>query len=145
MWPERNAQETAEQQKVDIRLHSIIYELIDEIRLAMTGLLEPVYKETIQGHAEVREIFKISKVGTVAGCYVADGAIRRDSQIRVRRDGEIVHTGRIEALKRFKNDASEVKNGLECGISLVNFNNIQAGDIFEAFTMERIAQELPSA
>ena len=93
----------------------------------------------------MREIFRISKIGTVAGCYVADGTIRRDSQIRVKRDGEIVHTGRIDALKRFKNDASEVKNGLECGISLVNFNNIQAGDIFEAFTMERIAQELPSA
>jgi translation initiation factor IF-2 len=141
--PERNAQATAEQQKVDIRLHTIIYELIDEVQRAMTGLLEPVYKETIQGHAEVRETFKISKVGTVAGCYVADGAIRRDSQIRVLRDGDVVHTGRIEALKRFKNDASEVKNGLECGISLVNFNNIHVGDVLEAFTMERIAAELP--
>ena len=87
--PERNAQATAEQQKVDIRLHSIIYELIDEIKLAMTGLLDPVYKETIQGHAEVRETFKISKVGTVAGCYVSDGAIRRDSQVRVLRDGDL--------------------------------------------------------
>jgi translation initiation factor IF-2 len=142
--PERNAQSTAEQQKVDIRLHSIIYELIDEVQRAMTGLLEPVYKETIVGHAEVRETFRISKVGTVAGCYVSDGAIRRDAQIRVLRDGEVVHTGRIEALKRFKNDASEVKNGLECGISLVNYNNIQVGDRFEAFTMERIAPELPA-
>ncbi|MGA8029705.1 MAG: translation initiation factor IF-2 [Bryobacteraceae bacterium] len=141
--PERNAQAIAEQQKVDIRLHSIIYELIDEVRLAMTGLLEPVYKQTIQGHAEVRETFKISKVGTVAGCYVADGVMRRDSQIRVVRDGDVVHTGRIEALKRFKNDASEVKNGLECGISLANFNNVLAGDVLEAFTMERIAPELP--
>jgi len=143
--PERNAQTTAEQQRVDIRLHSIIYELIDEVQQAMTGMLEPVYKETIQGHAEIRETFKISKVGTVAGCYVADGTIHRDSQIRVMRDGEIVHTGKIEALKRFKNDASEVKNGLECGISLVNFNNIQAGDVLEAFTMERIAQQVPVA
>ncbi len=142
---ERNAQGTADQQKVDIRLHTIIYELIDEVQRAMTGLLEPVYKETIQGHAEVRETFRISKVGTVAGCYVADGAIRRDSQIRVLRDGAVVHTGRIEALKRFKNDASEVKNGLECGISLVNFNNVHVGDTLEAFTMERIAAELPVA
>ncbi len=142
---ERNAQGTADQQKVDIRLHTIIYELIDEVQRAMTGLLEPVYRETIQGHAEVRETFRISKIGTVAGCYVADGAIRRDSQIRVLREGAVVHTGRIEALKRFKNDASEVKNGLECGISLVNFNNIHAGDTLEAFTMERIAAELPSA
>jgi len=141
--PERNAQATADQQKVEIRLHSIIYELIDEIKLAMTGLLEPIYRETIQGHAEVRETFRISKVGTVAGCFVADGVIRRDSQMRVLRGGEVVHTGRIEALKRFKNDASEVKNGLECGISLVNFNNIEAGDVLEAFTSERIAAQLP--
>jgi translation initiation factor IF-2 len=141
--PERNAQATADQQKVDIRLYNIIYELIDEMKLAMTGLLEPVFKETVQGHAEVRETFKISKVGTVAGCYVSDGAIRRDSQIRVLRDGELVHTGRIEALKRFKNDASEVKNGLECGISLANFNNVQVGDVLEAFTMERVAPEAP--
>ncbi|MBV9301221.1 MAG: translation initiation factor IF-2 [Acidobacteriaceae bacterium] len=143
--PERSAQSTAEQQKVDIRLHSIIYELIDEVQRAMTGLLEPVYKETVQGHAEVRETFKISKVGTVAGCYVADGVIRRDSQIRVVRGGEVIHTARIDSLKRFKNDASEVKNGLECGISLVNFNSVQIGDTLEAFTMERIAPEVPAS
>jgi translation initiation factor IF-2 len=143
--PERSAQSTAEQQKVDIRLHSIIYELIDEIQLAMTGLLEPVYKETTQGHAEVRETFKISKVGTIAGCFVADGLIRRDSQIRILRDGEVVHTGKIESLKRFKNDAGEVKNGLECGISIANFNNIQVGDTIEAFAMERVAPEVPVA
>ncbi|MFL6465706.1 MAG: translation initiation factor IF-2 [Bryobacteraceae bacterium] len=143
--PERNAVATAEQQKVDIRLHSIIYELIDEIQLAMTGLLEPVYKEVVQGHAEVRETFRISKVGTIAGCFVADGVVRRDSQVRVMRDGEAVHTGRIEALKRFKNDASEVKNGLECGISLSNFNNVQVGDTLEFFTTEKIAPQLPVA
>jgi translation initiation factor IF-2 len=141
--PERSAQATAEQQRVDIRLHSIIYELIDEITQAMTGLLEPVYKETIQGHAEVRETFKISKVGTVAGCYVSDGSIRRDSQVRLKRGNEVVHTGKIEALKRFKNDASEVKNGVECGISLANFNAVQVGDVIEAFTMQRVAAELP--
>jgi translation initiation factor IF-2 len=142
---ERNALATADQQKVDIRLHSIIYELIDEVQRAMTGLLEPVFKEVIQGHAEVRETFRISKVGTVAGCYVADGTIKRDSQIRVVRDGETIHTGKIDALKRFKNDASEVKNGVECGISLVNFNNINVGDTLEAFVMERIAVEVPVA
>jgi translation initiation factor IF-2 len=140
---EKSAEATADQQKVAIRQHSIIYELIDEVRLAMTGLLDPVYKETILGHAEVREVFKISKVGTVAGCYVSDGAIRRDSQVRLKRDGDLLHTGKIEALKRFKNDASEVKNGLECGISLVNFNDINVGDIIEAFSMERIAPQLP--
>jgi translation initiation factor IF-2 len=142
--PDRNAQAVAEQQKITIRLHSIIYELIDETKLAMSGLLDPVYKETIQGHAEVKEIFKISKVGTVAGCYVSDGAIRRDSQVRVLRGRDLVHTGKIQALKRFKNDASEVKNGLECGISLTNFNNVNVGDVFEAFTMERVAAELPT-
>ena len=141
---ERNAQSTADQQKVDIRLHTIIYELIDEVQRSMTGLLEPVYRETVLGHAEVRETFRITKIGTVAGCYVADGAIRRDSQVRVMREREVVHTGRIEALKRFKNDASEVKNGLECGISLVNFNNIHVGDTLEAFMMERIAVEMPA-
>ena len=143
--PERNAQATADQQKVDIRVHSIIYELIDEVQRAMTGLLDPVYRETLLGHAEVRETFRISKIGTVAGCFVTDGAIRRDGQLRVLRGGEVVHTGRIEALKRFKNDASEVKNGLECGISLVNFNNIHVGDVLQAFSMERIAAELPVA
>ena len=115
----------------------------DEITQAMTGLLDPVYKETIQGHAEVRETFRISKVGTVAGCYVADGLIRRDSQVRVKRGNEVIHTGKIEALKRFKNDASEVKNGVECGISLANFNGVQVGDIIEAFSMQRVAAEMP--
>jgi translation initiation factor IF-2 len=141
--PERNAQATAEQQKVEIRQHSIIYELIDDAQRAMTGMLEPTYKETIQGHAEVRDTFKISKIGTIAGCYVSDGAIRRDSQVRIMRDGDVIHTGKIESLKRFKNDASEVKNGLECGISIVNFNNIQTGDTIEAFAMERVAVEVP--
>jgi translation initiation factor IF-2 len=142
---DRDAQAVADRQGVEIRLHSIIYELIDEIRLAMTGLLDPVFKETVIGHAEVREIFKISKVGTIAGCYVSDGAIRRDTQIRVVRDGDLIHTGKIDSLKRFKNDASEVKNGLECGISIANFNNINVGDVIEAFSMERVAAELPVA
>jgi translation initiation factor IF-2 len=108
-------------------------------------MLDPIYKETILGHAEVREVFKISKVGTIAGCYVSDGAIRRDSQVRISRDGDLVYTGKIESLKRFKNDASEVKNGLECGISIANFNNINVGDVIEAFSMERVAAELPVA
>lgn len=140
---DRDAQAVADRQNIEIRFHSIIYELIDEVRLAMSGLLDPVFKETVIGHAEVREIFKISKVGTIAGCFVHDGAIRRESQIRVMRDGDLIHTGKIESLKRFKNDASEVKNGLECGISLVNFNDIQIGDSFEAFAMERVAVEMP--
>ena len=140
--PERSAQSVAEQQKVDIRQHSIIYELIDEVRQAMTGMLEPVFRELIQGHAEVRETFRISKIGVVAGCFVTDGAIRANSEVRVLRGGDVIHRGKIEALKRFKNDASEVKAGLECGISIVNYNGVQVGDIIEAFTMERMAPTL---
>ena len=142
--PERSAQSVAEQQKVDIRQHSIIYELIDEVRQAMTGMLEPVFRELIQGHAEVRETFRISKIGVVAGCFVTDGSIRANNEVRVLRDGAVIHRGKIEALKRFKNDASEVKDGLECGISIVNYNGVQVGDIIEAFTMERLAPTLSS-
>jgi len=142
---ERNAQAVADQQKVDVRLHTIIYDLVDEMKLAMTGLLDPVFKEVILGHAEVKQTFRISKVGVVAGCFVTDGVIKRDSQIRLKRGNEVIHTGKIEALKRFKNDASEVKNGVECGISLVNYNNINEGDILEAFTMERVLPSLGSA
>ena len=144
MQPERSAQCAAEQQKVDIRQHSIIYELIDEIKLAMTGMLDPVLQRSDSGPCRSARDIQDSKVGTVAGCYVADGAIRSNSQIRVKRDREVVHTGKIEALKRFKNDVSEVKTGIECGISLVNYNAIQVGDIFEAFIMERVLPTLGS-
>ncbi len=140
--PERNAQSLAEQEKVDIRLHTIIYDLVDEIRRAMTGMLEPIFKEVFRGRAEVRETFRITKVGTVAGCMVQEGTITRDSQVRLLRDNIVIHTGKIDALKRFKNDASEVKSGFECGISLVGYNDIKVGDIIEAFVTERIAAEL---
>ncbi len=139
--PERTAQSTAEQEKVDIRLHTIIYELSDEIKKAMAGLLDPVFKEVYKGRAQVREAFRITKVGTVAGCYVDDGVITRNSEIRLLRDNKVVHTGKIDALKRFKNDASEVKAGFECGISIVNYNDIKPGDVIEAFVTERVAQE----
>ncbi len=139
--PERNAGALAEQEKVDVRLHTIIYNLTDEIKRAMTGLLEPVFKEVYKGRAEVRETFRITKVGTVAGCMVVDGTITRDSQVRILRDNVVVHTGKIDALKRFKNDASEVKQGFECGISIVNYNDVKPGDILEAFVTEKVAQE----
>jgi translation initiation factor IF-2 len=140
--PERNAAATAEQEKVDIRLHTIIYELTDEIKKAMTGMLEPVYKEVYKGRVEVRETFRISKVGTVAGCMVTDGVVTRDSQIRLLRDNIVVHTGRLESLKRFKNDASEVKSGFECGVGIANYNDVKPGDVIEAFVTERVAGEL---
>jgi translation initiation factor IF-2 len=139
--PERNAAALAEQEKVDIRLHTIIYELSDEIKRAMAGMLEPVYKEVYRGRAEIREVFRISKVGNVAGCYVQDGSITRSSEVRVLRDNVVVHTGKISSLKRFKNDASEVRSGVECGITLENFGDVKPGDILEAFVTERVAAE----
>jgi translation initiation factor IF-2 len=140
--PERKAQELAEQEKVDIRLHSIIYELQDEIKKAMTGLLEPIIKETYQGRAEVRDTFRVPKVGTVAGCAVLDGIIKRDSEVRLMRDGVQVYKGKIGSLKRFKDDASEVRNGMECGINIQNYNDVKKGDLIEAFVTEKIAAEM---
>jgi translation initiation factor IF-2 len=140
--PERKAQELAEQEKVDIRLHSIIYELQDEIKRAMTGLLEPTIKETYQGRAEVLETFRIPKVGTVAGCRVTDGLIKRDSEVRLLRDNVVVFKGKVGSLRRFKDDASEVRNGMECGISIANYGDVKVGDVIEAFVTERIAAEV---
>ena len=140
--PERKAQELAEQDKVDIRLHSIIYELQDEIKRAMSGLLEPTIKETYQGRAEVLETFRIPKVGTVAGCRVIDGHIKRDSEIRLLRDNVVVFKGKVASLRRFKEDAAEVRNGMECGISIANYGDIKIGDVIEAFVTEKIAAEV---
>jgi translation initiation factor IF-2 len=140
--PERKAQELAEQEKVDIRLHSIIYELQDEIKRAMSGLLEPTVKETYQGRAEVLETFRIPKVGTVAGCKVVDGLIKRDAEVRLLRDNVVVFKGKIGSLRRFKDDASEVRNGMECGLSIANYGDIKVGDVIEAFVTERIAAEV---
>jgi len=140
--PERKAQELAEQEKVDIRLHSIIYELSAEIKKAMTGLLEPIIKETYLGRAEVRDTFRVPKVGTIAGCYVLDGLIKRDSDVRLLRDGVQVYKGKVTSLRRFKDDASEVRNGMECGIGISNFNDLKKGDVIEAFITERIAAEM---
>ena len=140
--PERNAAQVAEHESVDLRLHTIIYEITQEIKKAMSGLLDPVIKEVYKGRAEVRDVFKITKVGTVAGCYVLDGVVTRGSSVRVLRDNVVVHTGKIEGLRRFKDDVSEVKNGMECGISLVNFGDVKSGDILEAFVLEKIAQSV---
>jgi translation initiation factor IF-2 len=139
--PERKAQELADQEKVDIRLHSIIYELQDEIKRAMTGLLEPTIKETYQGRAVVQETFRIPKVGTIAGCRVSDGFIKRDSEVRLLRDDVVVFKGKVTSLRRFKDDASQVTSGMECGISIANYGDIKAGDVIEAFVTERIAAE----
>jgi len=140
--PERKAQELAEQEKVDIRLHSIIYELQDEIKRAMSGLLEPTFKENYQGRADVLNVFRIPKVGTVAGCRVSDGLIKRDSEVRLLRDNVQVFKGKVGSLRRFKDDASQVTNGMECGISISNYGDIKVGDVIEAFATERIAAEV---
>jgi translation initiation factor IF-2 len=143
--PERKTAELAEQEGVEIRLHSIIYELQDEIHKAMLGLLEPVFKEVHLGRAEVLNVFKIPKVGTIAGCRVTDGVLRRDSEVRLSRDGEQVYKGKLTSLKRFKDDAREVTSGMECGVGLSNFNDVQVGDHIEAFVTERVAAELTAS
>jgi translation initiation factor IF-2 len=140
--PERDAASLAEQEKVDVRLHTIIYELTDEIKRAMTGMLEPVFKEVYKGRVAVREVFRISKVGNVAGCMVQDGTITRDSEVRLLRDNIVVYTGKVESLRRFKNDVSEVKAGFECGLTLRNFPDVKPDDVIEAFAKERVAPEV---
>ena len=140
--PERKAQELAEQEEVDIRLHSIIYELQDEIKRAMTGLLEPTIKETYQGRAEVLDTFRIPKVGTIAGCRVSDGLIKRDSEVRLLRDNVVIFKGKVGSLRRFKDDASQVTNGMECGISIASYGDIKVGDVIEAFVTEKVAAEV---
>jgi translation initiation factor IF-2 len=140
--PERKAAELAQQENVDIHLHSIIYELQDKMRLAMLGMLEPTFKENYLGRAEVLNVFRIPKVGTIAGCRVQDGVIRRDAEIRVMRASEQIFKGKVNSLKRFKDDAKEVTNGMECGIGLGGFNDLKEGDLIEAFSTEKLAADL---
>jgi translation initiation factor IF-2 len=140
--PDRKSAEVAERENVEIRLHSIIYELQDEITKAMYGLLEPVYKENYAGRAEVLNVFKITKVGQIAGCRVTDGLIKRGAQARLLRDGVEVWKGKIASLKRFKDDVAEVRDGVECGIDLAGYKDIKVGDIIETFTTEKLADEL---
>jgi len=136
--PEPQASAAAEQEKVDVRLHNIIYNVIDEIEHAMKGMLDPVFKEVVIGHAEVRNLFKVTKVGTIAGCMVTDGKMQRNAEARLLRGGVVLFTGKLDSLKRFKDDAKEVAQGYECGITLDKYNDIQEGDIVEAFVMEKV-------
>jgi translation initiation factor IF-2 len=140
--PDRNAADVAEREKVDIRQHSVIYHVTDEIKKAMAGLLEPTFKEQRIGVAQVRETFKVPKVGTIAGCMVTDGRITRqgEAQARLLRDNVVVWEGKLASLKRFKDDVAEVKAGFECGLGLHNFNDVKVGDVIEVFQMERVAQ-----
>jgi len=140
--PERTAVDLAEKEGVDIRLHTVIYELIDELRKAMTGLLDPTFREVASGRAEVRETFKVPKVGTIAGSHVIEGVIPRSAQIRLLRDNRVIYEGKIASLRRFKEDVSEVRSGFDCGIGLDRFQDVKPGDIIEAYLKEEVAPVL---
>src|SRR6267378_1769249 len=137
--PDRKALDLAQQEHVDIRTHTIIYEVSDELKKAMEGLLEPVVTETYLGRAEVRNTFRVKGAGTVAGCYVVDGILKRDAQIRVLREGVVIYTSKLSSLKRFKDDASEVRTGFECGAGVANFNDVKVGDVLECFTVTKMS------
>ena len=136
--PDAAITESAKMKKVEIRTYRIIYQAIEEIEAAMKGMLEPTYRENVTGHAEVRQTFKVSGVGTIAGCYVSDGKIARNNEIRIMRDSVVIHEGRLSSLKRFKDDAKEVAAGFECGIVIEKFNDIKEGDVIESFVMEEV-------
>lgn len=138
--PAANVAEIAEAAAVDIRLYSIIYNAIEDVQAAMKGMLEPTFKEVVLGHTEIRQIFKVSGVGTIGGAYVTDGKITRNCEVRIIRDSIVVHTGKLASLKRFKDDAKEVATGYECGVSIEKYNDIKEGDIVEAFIMEEVAR-----
>ena len=138
--PDRVATDSAAAQGVDMRMYRIIYDCIEEMEQAMKGMLAPKFREAVLGHAEVRTTFRVSGVGTIAGCYVQDGKIQRAAQVRIVRDGIVIHEGVLSSLKRFKDDVKEVASGYECGCGFENFNDIKEGDVFEAFVMEEIKQ-----
>ena len=143
--PDETAKRLADNESVDLRFYQVIYDIEDDLKKAMRGMLAPVVREVTLGHAEVRQIFKVSKVGTIAGCYVRDGKILRNSKIRVLRDGTVVFTGEIESLRRVKDDVREVAEGFECGIQVARFSDLKDGDIIESFTTEQVAAELVGA
>jgi len=137
-----NVKDAAKKERVEIRQYDVIYRMIDDVRKAMEGLLEPTFKEVVIGKAQIRQCFKISKAGTVAGCYVTDGNIRRQAKVRILRDNDVVFEGEIASLKRFKDEVKEVKSGFECGIRLQNFDSIQENDVIEAYILEKEATTL---
>ncbi|HEX9502043.1 MAG TPA: EF-Tu/IF-2/RF-3 family GTPase, partial [Thermoanaerobaculia bacterium] len=140
--PERSAGELAEKEGVDIRLYTVIYNLVDEIKAAMTGLLDPKFQEVFQGRAEVRNTFKVPKAGVIAGCMVVDGVIPRTASVRLLRDNRVIYEGKIGSLRHFKNDVSEVRQGFECGIGIEKFQDIKVGDVIEAFKIEQLERAM---
>jgi translation initiation factor IF-2 len=139
--PDKTAQDVAKEEHVELRMYTVIYDLVDDIKKAMLGLLEPTFEEKILGQAEVRQLFRIPKVGVIAGCYVTEGKVTRNSELRLLRDLVVIFTGKVGSLKRFKDDISEVKQGYECGIGIANFNDLKEGDVIESFVMEKVAPE----
>jgi translation initiation factor IF-2 len=139
--PDRATAELARQEEVEVRLYTIIYDVVNDLKSAMVGLLEPTLKENILGQAEVRQIFRVPKVGVVAGCMVTDGTLKRSADVRLIRDNVVVYTGKVGSLRRFKDDVSEVKSGFECGIGIANFNDLKEGDVIEFFVIEKIAAQ----
>ena len=143
--PNTNARKNAERDGVEVRIYDVIYEGVDEIRAVLEGMLTPERKEQIVGSAEVREVFKIKKVGTIAGCEVVDGVVDRKSNVRLIREGVVVYEGEVSSLKRFKDDVAEVREGLECGITIANFNDIKVDDVIESYTVEEVPRTLAEA
>jgi translation initiation factor IF-2 len=139
---EAGARKLIDSLEVDVHYYSIIYEAVDQVKAALGGLLSPEQKESIIGMVEIREVFKISKIGSIAGCYVQDGVIRRSSMVRVLRDNVVIHSGELDSLKRFKDDVKEVKNNYECGLNIERYNDIKEGDIVEAFEEVEVARKL---
>ena len=142
--PNANARELAEQEGVDIRLYRVIYDAIDDVKAALSGMLKPEERESIVGEAEVRQTFRVPRLGVIAGCYMTRGTIRRNSQVRLIRDGVVVYEGRVGSLRRFKDDVAEVREGFECGIGLENFQDVKEGDVIEAFEVEEVARQISS-
>jgi translation initiation factor IF-2 len=140
--PLASVRRLAEQEEIDIRTYSIIYDAIDEIKSAMEGMLAPTVEEKVVANVEIREVFKITKVGTVAGCMVLDGKINRNTKVRVLRDGVVIYTGELASLKRFKEDAKEVATGYECGLNIQNFNDIKVGDLIEGYERVEVKAKL---
>ena len=136
--PDASARATAEKEKVDVRLYTVIYNAIEDMEKAMKGLLAPQYKEVLLGHAEVRSVFKITGAGTIAGCYVQDGKMQRNAQVRLLRDNVVMFTGKLSSLKHYKEDVKEMGTGFECGMSLEGYNDIKEGDVVECYIMEEI-------
>ena len=140
--PDKLARELAEQEKVDIRLYQVIYDAIDDIKAALSGMLKPEEREKLGGEAEVRQTFRVPKLGVIAGCYVRTGTIKRNAKARLVRDGVVVYDGKLGSLRRFKDDVAEVREGYECGIGIENFQDVKEGDVIETYEVEEVARSI---